>query len=281
MIDRAQVLAPRTGVRHGKAGSPAVSAKQAAAAPGQKWQLRPAKGLRVVGWLEIPAGTRPLGKIYLLVNLLRLLATRVLVLGVLFGCAGRWDLPFFWAYVALFTVSVLALSFTMDQALHQERLRPPAGGKDRLLGLLLLPFVVARLGVAGLDAGRFHWSNVPFAVQMVAFAGLAAFATLALSAMVVNRFFSPAVRIQRERGHNLITTGPYRYIRHPGYAAMVFTGLCSGPALGSWWAMLPTGVYAILIIRRAALEDRFLRKELKGYADYARRVRYRLVPGLW
>jgi protein-S-isoprenylcysteine O-methyltransferase Ste14 len=225
--------------------------------------------------------TRPPGKFHPMVHLLRLSALRALVLGVLFGSAGRWDLPFFWAYVGLFTVSVLALSFTIDPELCQERFRPAAGGKDRLLRLFLLPFVLARLSLAGLDAGRLHWSNVPLGVQVVAFVGLAASAGLAFSAMAVNRFFSPTVRIQHERDHRMITAGPYRYVRHPGYAGMIFTTLCSGPALGSWWAMLPGAGCICLIVRRTALEDRFLRQELKGYAEYVSRVRYRLVPGLW
>src|SRR5579871_467962 len=293
MIDRAQTLLQRNRARHdtliggpamgcaGRSGNPGASPKPTLPAPAKKSRTSPTKENLIVGWLAIAAISGAPGKIYRVVNLLRLLATRALVLGVLFGSAGRWDLPFFWAYAAFFTVSVLALSFTIHPELHQERVRPAPGGKDRLLGLFLIPFVLARLSVAGLDAGRFHWSNVPFGVQVIAFVVLAAFSGLAFSSMVVNRFFSPTVRIQHERGHNLITTGPYRYIRHPGYAAMIFTSLCSGPALGSWWAMLPIALYISLIVRRTALEDRFLCQELKGYAEYASRVRYRLVPGLW
>jgi protein-S-isoprenylcysteine O-methyltransferase Ste14 len=210
-------------------------------------------------------------------NLLRLLAMRVLVLGVLFGLAGRWDLPFLWAYVVLFTVFGLALWSKTDPRSWQSR----AGGKDASLRLFLPPFVLARLSIAGLDAGRFHWSYVPFEVQFAAFLALAAGGSLVFWSRVVNRFFSPIVRIQEERGHHLITAGPYRYVRHPGYAGMIFSTFCSGPALGSWWALLPIAGCISLIVRRTALEDRLLRRELKGYAEYAGQVRNRLVPGVW
>ena len=118
-------------------------------------------------------------------------------------------------------------------------------------------------------------------VHITALIGVAAGLGLVLWAMAVNRFFSPAVRIQEERGHHVITSGPYRLVRHPGYAGMIVAALCSGPALGSWWAILPIAAYILLILRRAAVEDRFLQAELRGYADYARRVRSRLVPGIW
>jgi protein-S-isoprenylcysteine O-methyltransferase Ste14 len=210
-------------------------------------------------------------------NLLRLLAMRVLVLGVLFGSAGRWDLPFLWAYVVLFMVFGLALLSKTDPQSWQPR----AGSKDASLRFFLLPFVLARLSIAGLDAGRFHWSNVPFGVQCAAFVALAACAGLVFWSRVVNRFFSPMVRIQEERGHHVITAGPYGYVRHPGYAGMILSTLCSGPALGSWWALLPIAGCISLIVRRTVLEDRLLRRELKGYAEYTTQVRYRLVPGVW
>lgn len=214
-------------------------------------------------------------------NLLRILAALVLIVVVLFGSAGRWDLPFFWASIGLAVLLGLVARFTIDPGLLQERVHPAAGGKDRYLRLFLLPFVLAHLIVAGLDVGRFHWSSVPVGVQVAAIAGLATSLGWVLWSMRVNRFFSPAIRIQEERGHHLITSGPYRYVRHPGYAGMIAAVLCSGPALGSWWAMLPILGYIFLIVRRAAQEDRFLRQELKGYADYASRVRYRLLPGIW
>ena len=108
---------------------------------------------------------------------------------------------------------------------------------------------------------------------------------VALSAMIWtmhhNPFFSTLVRIQSERGHRLITSGPYRFVRHPGYLFIMLLLVASGPALGSWIAELPIAIYLLLILRRLVLEDRFLHEHLPGYRDYAARVRWRLLPGLW
>ena len=117
--------------------------------------------------------------------------------------------------------------------------------------------------------------------MVVVVASVAAGFGLAIWAMLANRFFSPVVRLQEERGHHLITTGPYRFVRHPGYTGTLVSVLCVGPALGSWLASIPMVVFALLILRRARLEDRFLHDKLDGYPAYAQRVRYRLLPGVW
>jgi protein-S-isoprenylcysteine O-methyltransferase Ste14 len=118
-------------------------------------------------------------------------------------------------------------------------------------------------------------------VQTVALVLFAASWALVDWAMVANRFFSSVVRIQVERGHHVVTTGPYRYVRHPGYAGGM-VGLVLGPvALGSWWALVPLVPILIYVFWRTAEEDRFLRRELSGYAAYMERVRYRLIPGVW
>jgi len=100
-------------------------------------------------------------------------------------------------------------------------------------------------------------------------------------AMLVNPFFSAAVRVQRERGHYVVSSGPYRFVRHPGYAALVLLGWGGPVALGSWWAVLPHLAVVALFVRRAALEDRMLWEELRDYAAYAGTVRYRFLPGIW
>jgi protein-S-isoprenylcysteine O-methyltransferase Ste14 len=99
--------------------------------------------------------------------------------------------------------------------------------------------------------------------------------------MAVNRFFAVTVRIQTERGHAVADTGPYRYVRHPGYIGMIAFTLASPVALGSWRALVPAAVVAVALVVRTALEDRTLRAELPGYTDYAARVPQKLVPGLW
>jgi hypothetical protein len=147
---------------------------------------------------------------------LQWLILTALVAGVLFGCAGRWNLPLFWAYVGVFSVPFLVVALTAyDPDLAKERFRPGPGGKDWLfvVGRSLVP---AHLAVAGLDVGRYRWSDtVPFGVRIAGLVGFAASFGLVLWAVAVNRFFSPVVRIQRERGHHVVTGGPYRWVRHP------------------------------------------------------------------
>ena len=96
-----------------------------------------------------------------------------------------------------------------------------------------------------------------------------------------NKFFSSAVRIQKDRGHTVISTGPYRFVRHPGYVGLCVFTLAEPLALGSWWAFIPGGLATILVIVRTVLEGRTLQAELPGYKEYAARVRYRLLPGVW
>ena len=100
-------------------------------------------------------------------------------------------------------------------------------------------------------------------------------------AVVVNRFFSPVVRLQEDRGQHLSTLGPYRFVRHPGYLGMVLPVPASGLALGLSWGMVPAIGYALIILRPAELEDKFLRRHLIGYDFYADAVRYRILPGIW
>ena len=205
----------------------------------------------------------------------------------LFVPAGRCDLPMVWAYFLVYTGLILAMRlviFKRDPDLLKERNWPRPGIKewDRRLGKIRQFLHLATWGIAGLDVGRLHWSDtIPFGAQMVGLVGLAASSALTVWAMSVNTFFSRWVRIQRERGHRVVTAGPYQYVRHPGYLANIFLWLCSGLALGSWLAMVPATGMALLLVYRTAREDLVLREELAGYAAYAEQVRYRLVPGLW
>jgi protein-S-isoprenylcysteine O-methyltransferase Ste14 len=202
---------------------------------------------------------------------------------VLFGSAGRIDLPWFWAVLGVHGASMLVASLAIDPDLHRERLRPgPGGGRDRWVRVAALPMILGHLIVAGLDVGRFGWSGrLPGWVQGVALAAYAGGLSLSIGAMIANRFFSPVVRIQSERGHRVVTSGPYRLLRHPGYAGLLVASTAGGIALGSWWSLLPLLPCAALFVARTAWEDRFLRERLEGYAEYAGRVRFRLLPGLW
>lgn len=204
------------------------------------------------------------------------------VLGAMFGSAGRWDLPWFWAMIGV-QVAIFGLAGRLvDPGLRKERLRPGPGGQDRPLRFIVIPFLLCHLIVAGLDVGRFQWSgSVPLAVHVGGFVGYAGGLGLTVWAVVVNRFYSPVVRIQHERGHRLITAGPYQYVRHPGYTGTMLSLLGSGLMLGSWWSLVPYVCLYPLIIRRVIIEDRFLCANLDGYAEYAAKVRRGLLPGIW
>jgi protein-S-isoprenylcysteine O-methyltransferase Ste14 len=122
---------------------------------------------------------------------------------------------------------------------------------------------------------------VPHWVVLVGYVLLVGGIAVTAWAQAVNPFFEPGVRIQTERAHRVIMSGPYRFIRHPGYIAAIAMFIAMPLALASWWALLPGAPAIMLLVVRTSLEDRLLQAELSGYADYACRTRYRLVPGIW
>jgi protein-S-isoprenylcysteine O-methyltransferase Ste14 len=213
---------------------------------------------------------------------LRAIALLICAGAALFGSAGSFAIVGFWIYLAIFIVVFVAAFVLLDRGLLQERMRP--GGKPTPLGLQLLNVVLLlHWIIAGLDRGRLHWTDtIPVWLQALGLAMVAAGYVLVFWAMLVNRFFSSVVRIQSDRGQHVIDRGPYALIRHPGYSAGILIVLASGVALGSWLAAVFL-VAAILpfLIYRVVNEDRVLRSQLNGYADYARRVPWRLVPGIW
>jgi protein-S-isoprenylcysteine O-methyltransferase Ste14 len=135
--------------------------------------------------------------------------------------------------------------------------------------------------VAGLDAVRYQWSYMPFYFVYIGAAVIALTNAFGTWAMLENEHFEQFVRIQTERGHRVVTTGPYRIIRHPGYAATIIGAVGVPLMLGSWWAFVPMVAHMILFGIRTWLEDRTLAKELDGYAAYTRQTRFRLFPGIW
>jgi protein-S-isoprenylcysteine O-methyltransferase Ste14 len=206
----------------------------------------------------------------------------VLTAVVLFGSAGTVAIPGFWIYLAIFAV-VLAASFAwLDPGLLRERMRP--GGKKPPPALKLFTgFLFLHWIVAGLDRGRFHWSDdIPAWLQGVGLIGLAGGYALCLWAMRKNRFFSSVIRIQSDRGQYVVTAGPYALIRHPGYTAGILIIAASGIGLGSWLAEALLVITTLpFLLYRAITEDRILQVELEGYRAYATRVRWRLLPGIW
>jgi protein-S-isoprenylcysteine O-methyltransferase Ste14 len=153
------------------------------------------------------------------------------------------------------------------------------------VGLRFLPITLLLFGhwvLAGLDRGQLHLSDsVPIVARVAALVAFTLAWLVFVWAMHVNRFFSSIPRIQSERGHRVISGGPYRFVRHPGYAAALVAAIASGIALGSWLstAIVPFAVAGL--VRRTIVEERLLERGLPGYADYASRVRYRLLPGIW
>lgn len=143
------------------------------------------------------------------------------------------------------------------------------------LGGALIPLV------AGLDA-LFGWSpSFSLGIKIPSLIILLIGYMIASYALIANRFFSGVVRIQTERGHHLVSDGPYRWVRHPGYAGAILTYLATPLFLDSGWAYLPVLLLTFLLFIRTALEDRTLQNELTGYQNYAEQVRYRLIPGIW
>ena len=222
----------------------------------------------------------------LTVTILLGLLTLALFLAVDLVAAGQLDYWQAWAQAAaLGTFMAAGFLFVpeVDQ-LAKERAAPGPGAKPWdivFLGFFFV-FYFAVMVVAGLDVGRFHWTGrLCVSVYVLAYVGYVSSCAAMMWAMRVNRFFSSVVRIQTERGHRVIDTGPYAWVRHPGYVGALLYVPCTALTLGSLWALLPAVAILAALIVRTYLEDETLKSELPGYKDYATRVRWRLVPGLW
>ena len=210
----------------------------------------------------------------------------VLVIGaLLFGAAGRLDWPMAWAFLATWIAVAIAGFAWLDPELIRERARP-SPGFDRVDAVLaagsFVGFGLLPLAAAGLDVGRLHWTPpLPLVLRLAALAVFALGNTLSLWAAKSNPFFSDFVRIQTERGHRVVASGPYARVRHPGYAGAIPAYFAVPVALGSLWAVVPALLGVALLVLRTAREDRTLHAKLDGYRDYAARVRWRLLPGVW
>jgi protein-S-isoprenylcysteine O-methyltransferase Ste14 len=209
-----------------------------------------------------------------------LLFTAVFACGI-FALAGRWLDPWLWTYVALFSAAGLYAALNLDDDLAKERFRPAEPGADRVPLKAIRLIALAHVIVGALDYGRLQLTAVPDAVRVVGLIGAALTLPLVFSAMLANRFFSPVVRIQKERGHRVVDRGPYAVVRHPGYVGMITSIPFASLILGSWIGFGVAVAYSLLILRRVIFEDAFLRANLDGYTEYAQRVRYRLVPRVW
>ena len=202
---------------------------------------------------------------------------------VLFVWLGRAvGLVRFWILGAIMIAFVAYTMTAVDRTLMQERFRPAGPTADRGLLVVIRLAAAAQLAVSLLDIARFHWSDtVPAWLRLIAMVVFAASLALLSRAMTTNRFFSSAIRVQSDRGHQVVCDGPYAIVRHPGYLAMIVVVPAEALALGSWYGLLLALIYSAAIARRVSVEDRYLRDRLDGYVEYANAVRYRLFPGVW
>lgn len=209
--------------------------------------------------------------------------------GILMACGYDWGWWQGWAYSLLFASAGIGLRLWAERrhpGLMEERAQfleaPDIKSWDRLLSpLMALSLGLPLFIVAGLDH-RFEWSpHFPSWLNILGLVVAAAGYAFAGWALVENRFFSAVVRIQSERGHVVCDTGPYRIVRHPGYSGSVVAPFAMVLALNSVWALIPAMAALVIAVVRTSLEDRTLQEELPGYREYAGRVRYRLVPGIY
>jgi len=216
---------------------------------------------------------------------IRLILYIFFVAAILFVSYGRLDWTAAWVFLSVYIVIILISLVFIDPDLIEERshIRPGAKKWDIVLASLTVIFLFpATFIIAGLDAGRYHWSPpFPIWLQLLALLAFVIGSAISSWAMVANKFFSTIVRIQKERGHYVVTDGPYKFVRHPGYTGAIIVSISLPLLLGSVWALIPAMVGDIILIIRTVLEDNTLKKELKGYDEYARRVPYRLIPGIW
>ncbi|MGD8454997.1 MAG: isoprenylcysteine carboxylmethyltransferase family protein [Anaerolineales bacterium] len=205
---------------------------------------------------------------------------------ILFLCAGRvdWIVAWVWLVVHFIVVLTSATIVPIDPELVDERTHVKEGVKkwDKIIVFptqILMPF--GFLVLAGLDM-RYGWSSgLPLWLQISAVIVGGLGYMLSVWASAVNRFYSRLVRIQKERGHHVVSEGPYKYIRHPGYIGVIIFMLTTPLALNSMWTLTLGGALSLLLVIRTVLEDKTLQEELEGYTAYTQKVKYRLVPGLW
>ena len=219
--------------------------------------------------------------------ILRTILAMLLLRGLLFLSAGTYDWPGAWAFLALLgTIGLGGGSWlaATDPELFKERMKPmfqrgQKGWDKKLMGAILALWL-SWFVVMGL-VHRYGWSSVPLSLQVVGFLLLVLMMVIVVYVLRENRFAAPVVRVQTERGHRVVSTGPYAFVRHPMYASMLFYGLGVPLLLGALSGLIVAAALIVLIAIRAVFEERTLAAELPGYAAYAERVRYRLVPLVW
>jgi len=220
---------------------------------------------------------------------IRLVVAYLLIPLILLVCGGDLDWWQAWLYALLILTAGIGGRMWAEQrhpGLLAERQNIENIQNAKAWDKVLAPLMAVSIGfpmviVAGLDH-RYNWSpEFPLWLIMIGFVLISLGYAFAAWALAENRFFSSVVRIQTDRGHVVCDSGPYRFVRHPGYAGNIPALFGIVLALGSAWTLIPAVVASIIAVIRTALEDQTLQKELPGYRDYARRVPYRLIPGIY
>lgn len=204
-----------------------------------------------------------------------------------FFSAGRLDLSRAWIFFSLYFVSlffnmVLFLKFNPEIiSARSEMIRGEMKWWDKLFGGFYTIFLFIMFIVCGLDVGRFQLSSPRMEFLAVGVVIFFVGWVFVAWAMVENKFFETTVRVQKERNHKVVSTGPYAIVRHPGYAGMILFYGCTPFIIGSLYGLIPALLLAVAFVFRTYFEDRLLYEELPGYKEYAKKVRYRLVPFIW
>lgn len=202
---------------------------------------------------------------------------------LLFSVSGTTDWNWAWIYLVIYPVYTLINALVLPKELLAERGKKKTNLKKwdvNFTRLSILPAIGVFI-VSALDV-RFNWTSdksVSFHIGGIAFYLLGN--VIVTWSMYSNKFFSTMVQIQNERGHHVASDGAYRFVRHPGYVGIILNTLATPFFLGSVWALIPAVVLCVLFIGRTYFEDRMLQVELEGYTEYTKKVRFRLVPGIW
>ncbi|WP_455278420.1 methyltransferase [[Eubacterium] cellulosolvens] len=210
-----------------------------------------------------------------------------LVLGVLlFIPADTLDWPAAWIYIIIymcFGITVVSWLGRNNPELLKERmifLKKTAHGWDKVVVIGSTVLFVALYTIPGFDF-RYKWSQMPIILNIIGFVGIVCSFVLIFLVMRENTYLSRVVEIQRERGHTVITTGPYRFVRHPMYVGVIVMFFCTSLVLSSFYGLIPALLLTIILGIRTHFEDKMLHKELPGYKEYAEKTRYRIFPGIW
>lgn len=201
--------------------------------------------------------------------------------------AGRLNIVRSWVVLGIMFIGCLVATFFQLKYLPElsnARGKAQKGTKSWDLILLLIYFLAYLFGnsiVAGLDTGRYGWSSFGWSFMIIGTALYALTFIIIQWAMLKNKHFEGTVRIQKDRAHLVVDDGPYGYVRHPGYVGMILINIAVPFMIGSAMAFIPASLCMLVVVIRTALEDRTLQNELSGYKEYASRIRYRLVPGVW